>query len=44
MILVAGGIAPGQTIVSAGAHTLTAGQKVTLYNAVAVSAASAASR
>jgi membrane fusion protein, multidrug efflux system len=44
MILVASGITAGQTIVSAGAHTLTAGQKVSLYNAVAVSAASAASR
>jgi membrane fusion protein, multidrug efflux system len=44
MVLVAGGISAGQTVVGAGAHTLTAGQKVSLYNAVAVSAASAASR
>jgi membrane fusion protein, multidrug efflux system len=44
MVLIAEGISAGQTIVSAGAHTLTAGQKVSLYNAVAASAASAASR
>jgi RND family efflux transporter MFP subunit len=31
MVLVGGGLEPGQTVVSAGAHTLTPGQKVTLY-------------
>lgn len=30
-VLVASGLAAGQTVVSAGAHTLTPGQKVTLY-------------
>ncbi len=39
MVLIASGLAAGQTVVSAGAHTLTAGQKVSLY-----SAAPAASR
>jgi membrane fusion protein, multidrug efflux system len=33
MVLIASGLATGQTVVSAGAHTLTAGQKVSLYNA-----------
>ncbi len=33
MVLIASGLAAGQTVVSAGAHTLTAGQKVSLYNA-----------
>lgn len=32
-VLVAEGVASGQTVVSAGVHTLTAGQKVTLYRA-----------
>jgi membrane fusion protein, multidrug efflux system len=40
MVLIASGIAPGQTVVSAGAHTLTAGQKVSLYNAAGSQAAS----
>jgi membrane fusion protein, multidrug efflux system len=40
MVLIASGIVPGQTVVSAGAHTLTAGQKVSLYNASASQAAS----
>ena len=40
MVLIASGIAAGQTVVSAGAHTLTAGQKVSLYNAAASQAAS----
>jgi membrane fusion protein, multidrug efflux system len=31
--LVAAGVSAGQTLVSAGVHTLTAGQKVTLYGA-----------
>ncbi|MCE2691201.1 MAG: efflux RND transporter periplasmic adaptor subunit [Rubrivivax sp.] len=30
-IVIAGGLQPGDTIVTAGVHTLTAGQKVTLY-------------
>jgi multidrug efflux pump subunit AcrA (membrane-fusion protein) len=30
-IVIAGGLQPGETIVTAGVHTLTAGQKVTLY-------------
>jgi membrane fusion protein, multidrug efflux system len=33
MVLIAGGLTAGQTVVSAGAHTLTAGQKVSLFNA-----------
>jgi RND family efflux transporter MFP subunit len=32
-VLVAHGLSPGQTLVSAGVHTLTAGQKVALYAA-----------
>lgn len=45
MVLIGSGLTAGQTIVSAGAHTLTAGQKVSLYGAGAVSGtASAASR
>jgi membrane fusion protein, multidrug efflux system len=35
MVLIASGLAAGQTIVSAGAHTLTAGQKVSLYGTTA---------
>jgi membrane fusion protein, multidrug efflux system len=31
MVLVAGGLSAGQTVVAAGAHALTAGQKVALY-------------
>lgn len=44
MVLVSAGLAAGQTIVSAGAHTLTQGQKVALYvhPSAASSAASAA--
>jgi multidrug efflux system membrane fusion protein len=33
MVLVGGGLQGGQTVVTAGAHTLTPGQKVTLYAA-----------
>jgi multidrug efflux system membrane fusion protein len=33
MVLVGGGLQAGQTVVTAGAHTLTPGQKVTLYAA-----------
>jgi membrane fusion protein, multidrug efflux system len=33
MVLIGSGLAAGQTVVSAGAHTLTAGQKVALYKA-----------
>jgi RND family efflux transporter MFP subunit len=40
MVLVAEGLAVGQTIVAAGAHTLTPGQKVTLYGAATTTAAS----
>lgn len=44
-VVVSSGLAPGQTIVSAGVHTLAPGQKVTLYGATAASApAPAASR
>jgi len=44
MVLVGGGLEAGQTVVSAGAHTLTPGQKVALYAApVVASAASAVS-
>jgi membrane fusion protein, multidrug efflux system len=41
-VLVAEGLSAGQTIVSAGAHTLTAGQKVTLYAAAPNGASAAA--
>jgi RND family efflux transporter MFP subunit len=54
-VLVAGGLQPGQIVVTAGAHTLTPGQKVSFYEppaaparaataAVAATSASAASR
>ena len=44
-VIVAGGLAPGQQIVSAGVHVLTAGQKVSLYGAApTLAAASAAAR
>jgi membrane fusion protein, multidrug efflux system len=33
MVLIASGLTAGQTVVSAGTHTLSAGQKVSLYNA-----------
>ena len=39
MVLIADGIAAGQTVVSAGAHTLTPGQKVTRFAASAATAA-----
>lgn len=39
MVLVGGGLEAGQTVVSAGAHTLTPGQKVTLYGAPVVASA-----
>ena len=47
-VVVAAGITPGQVVVTAGVHTLTPGQKVTLYGApkatsAAAPAASAAS-
>jgi multidrug efflux system membrane fusion protein len=41
-VLVASGLTAGQTVVSAGTHTLTPGQKVTLYRASAAEAASGA--
>jgi RND family efflux transporter MFP subunit len=41
--LVAGGVSAGQTVVSAGVHTLTPGQKVALYGAGAAAAAAASS-
>jgi multidrug efflux system membrane fusion protein len=47
MVLIAGGLTAGQTVVSAGAHTLTPGQKVTLYAATTpapVASAATASR
>ena len=42
LILVAGGLAPGQQVVSAGVHVLTPGQKVALYGAAAPAAAASA--
>ena len=33
LVVVAGGLSPGQQVVSAGVHVLTPGQKVTLYGA-----------
>jgi membrane fusion protein, multidrug efflux system len=45
LVIVAGGLSPGQQVVSAGVHVLTAGQKVSLYGAAPVlAAASAAAR
>jgi membrane fusion protein, multidrug efflux system len=41
-VVVAGGLAPGQQVVSAGVHVLTPGQKVALYGAAPTSAAAAA--
>jgi multidrug efflux pump subunit AcrA (membrane-fusion protein) len=32
-VVVASGLSPGQTVVTAGVHTLTPGQKVKLYEA-----------
>ena len=48
-VVVASGLSPGQTVVTAGVHTLTPGQKVKLFDtpapgAVASAAAAAASR
>jgi RND family efflux transporter MFP subunit len=43
MVLVAEGLAAGQTIVAAGAHTLTPGQKVTLYAGTTTAASTTAS-
>jgi membrane fusion protein, multidrug efflux system len=44
-VIVAGGLSPGQQIVSAGVHVLTSGQKVSLYGAApALAAASAVAR
>jgi RND family efflux transporter MFP subunit len=40
MVLIASGLSAGQIVVSAGAHTLTAGQKVALFNVAAAPAAS----
>jgi RND family efflux transporter MFP subunit len=31
MVVISGGLAPGQTVVTAGVHVLTAGQRVKLY-------------
>jgi membrane fusion protein, multidrug efflux system len=42
-VVVAGGLLPGQQVVSAGAHVLTPGQKVSLYGAAPVVAAAASS-
>jgi RND family efflux transporter MFP subunit len=44
VVLVAAGLSPGQTVVTAGVHTLTPGQKVTLFEAPAVPAAASAGR
>lgn len=41
-VMVAGGLAPGVTVVTAGVHTLTPGQKVKLYEGEAPAAAAAA--
>ena len=41
-VIVAGGLSPGQQIVSAGVHVLTGGQKVSLYGAAAALAAASA--
>ncbi|HET9821993.1 MAG TPA: efflux RND transporter periplasmic adaptor subunit [Burkholderiaceae bacterium] len=43
-VLVAGGVSAGQTVVSAGVHALTEGQKVSIYAAPAVPASAAAVR
>jgi multidrug efflux system membrane fusion protein len=42
LVLVGGGLAAGQTVVSAGAHTLTPGQKVALYGGPSSAASAAA--
>ena len=38
-VVIASGLSPGQTVVTAGVHTLTPGQKVKLFEAPAPSAA-----
>ncbi len=43
-VVVAAGLSPGQVVVTAGVHTLTAGQKVKRYVEPAVPAAASASR
>jgi membrane fusion protein, multidrug efflux system len=43
-VLVASGLTAGQTVVSAGAHTLTPGQKVALYASAAAAASGVAAR
>jgi len=40
-VVIASGLKPGQQIVSAGVHVLSPGQKVTVYNAAAVSSPAA---
>jgi len=42
-VVVAGGLSPGQQVVSAGVHVLTPGQKVSLYGAAPAVAAAASS-
>jgi RND family efflux transporter MFP subunit len=42
LLVVAGGLAPGQVVVSAGVHLLTPGQKVSLYGAAPVAQAAGA--
>ncbi|HEY2977872.1 MAG TPA: efflux RND transporter periplasmic adaptor subunit [Burkholderiaceae bacterium] len=41
-VVVSGGLSPGQTVVTAGVHVLTPGQKVKLYNAGAAAPSGAA--
>jgi multidrug efflux system membrane fusion protein len=36
-VVIAAGLKPGQQVVSAGVHVLSPGQKVTVYNAAALS-------
>ncbi len=43
VVVVASGLSPGQTVVTAGVHVLTAGQKVKLYDAPAAPVATPAS-
>jgi multidrug efflux pump subunit AcrA (membrane-fusion protein) len=40
-VVIASGLSPGQTVVTAGVHVLTPGQKVKYYGAPAAAAASA---
>jgi membrane fusion protein, multidrug efflux system len=44
LVVVAGGLAPGQVVVSAGVHVLTPGQKVALYGAATVASAASPSQ